>query len=111
MSELLDLHWDVFVTPGIPTVTSDLPPGTKQQMWSPIASTLICGKRDAVLVKRPYHRRAGGHPGGLGRGERQEPDNNLRYARPERQPFLRRQYSSTTISARPPLLRRRMSSR
>src|SRR6266702_8521802 len=50
MSELLDLNWDVFVTPGIPTVTSDLPPGTKQQMWSPISSTLIYGKRDAVLV-------------------------------------------------------------
>ena len=43
MSELLDLNWDVFVTPGIPTVTSDLPPGTKQQMWSPISSTLIYG--------------------------------------------------------------------
>src|SRR6266478_4432845 len=50
MSELLDLHWDVFVTPGIPMVTSDLPPGTKQGMWSPIASTLIYGKRYAVLV-------------------------------------------------------------
>src|SRR5260221_10065243 len=50
MSELLDLNWDVFVTPGIPTVTSNLPPGTKQQMWSPISSTLIYGKRDAVLV-------------------------------------------------------------
>src|SRR5437016_13735980 len=44
------LHWDVFVTPGIPTVTSDLPPGTTQQMWSPRASTLIYGKRDAILV-------------------------------------------------------------
>ena len=50
MSELLDLNWDVFVTPGIPMVTSDLPPGTTQGMWSPIASTLIYGKRDAVLV-------------------------------------------------------------
>jgi len=50
MSELLDLNWDVFVTPGIPTVTSDLPPGTKQQMWQPISSTLIYGKRDAILV-------------------------------------------------------------
>ena len=50
MSARLDLHWDVFVTPGIPTVTSDLPPGTTQQMWSPISSTLIYGKRDAVLV-------------------------------------------------------------
>src|SRR5712691_3309222 len=50
MSALLDLNWDVFVTPGIPTVTSDLPPGTTQQMWQPIASTLIYGKRDAILV-------------------------------------------------------------
>ena len=50
-SELL--NWDVFVTPGIPTVTSDLPPGTKQQMWSPISSTLIYGKRDAVRVDVP----------------------------------------------------------
>jgi glyoxylase-like metal-dependent hydrolase (beta-lactamase superfamily II) len=53
MSELLDLNWDVFVTPGIPTVTRDLPPGTTQQMWSPISSTLIYGKRDAVLVDAP----------------------------------------------------------
>src|SRR5712664_4550942 len=50
MSARLDLHWDVFVTPGIPTVTSDLPPGTTQPMWSPIASTFIDGKRDAILV-------------------------------------------------------------
>src|SRR6202047_4644117 len=44
------LNWDVFLTPGIPTVTSDLAPGTKQAMWSPISSTLIFGKRDSVLV-------------------------------------------------------------
>src|SRR5947209_14465358 len=48
MNELL--KWDVFVTPGIPVVISDPPPGTKQRMWSPISSTLIYGKRDAVLV-------------------------------------------------------------
>ncbi len=46
----MPLNRDVFVTPGIPVVTSDLPPGTKQEMWSPISSTLIYGKRDAVLV-------------------------------------------------------------
>jgi glyoxylase-like metal-dependent hydrolase (beta-lactamase superfamily II) len=54
MTELITrdmpLNRDVFVTPGIPVVTSDLPPGTKQEMWSPISSTLIHGKRDAVLV-------------------------------------------------------------
>ena len=53
MREHLDLNWDVFVTPGIPMVTSDLPPGTTQGMWSPIASTLISGTRDAVLVDAP----------------------------------------------------------
>jgi glyoxylase-like metal-dependent hydrolase (beta-lactamase superfamily II) len=44
------LRWEVFVTPGIPMVTSDLPPCVKQGMWSPISSTLIYGKRDAVPV-------------------------------------------------------------
>ena len=34
-----ELHWDVFVTPGIPYETLDLPPGTQQRMWSPMAST------------------------------------------------------------------------
>ena len=43
------LKWEVFVTPGIPVVTSDLAPGSKQRLWSPISSTLIYGKRDAVL--------------------------------------------------------------
>jgi glyoxylase-like metal-dependent hydrolase (beta-lactamase superfamily II) len=44
------LKWDVLVTPGIPAVTNDLAPGTTQLMWSPISSTLISGRRDAVLV-------------------------------------------------------------
>src|ERR1700692_4045644 len=44
------LRWEVFVAPGIPTAATDLPPGTKQGMWSPISSTLIYGKQDAVLV-------------------------------------------------------------
>jgi glyoxylase-like metal-dependent hydrolase (beta-lactamase superfamily II) len=44
------LNWDVFVTPGIPITTSDMPPGIQQAMFQAIASTLIYGKRDAVLV-------------------------------------------------------------
>jgi hypothetical protein len=28
----IQLNWDVFVTFGIPMVTSDLPPGAKQEM-------------------------------------------------------------------------------
>jgi glyoxylase-like metal-dependent hydrolase (beta-lactamase superfamily II) len=44
------LKWDVSVTPGIPVVTSDLLPGRKERLWSPISSTLVYGNRDAVLV-------------------------------------------------------------
>jgi glyoxylase-like metal-dependent hydrolase (beta-lactamase superfamily II) len=44
------LTWDVFVTPGIPVVTNDLPPGAKQRLWSPMSATVISGERDAVLV-------------------------------------------------------------
>ena len=96
------LNRDVFVTPGILTVMSDLPPGTKQQMWSPISSTLIYGKRGAVPRRRPYHRRAGGRPGGLGRGERQEPDNDLCHPRPRRL-FLWHRSASGPLMSRPPM--------
>ena len=48
--DIQPLNWDVLVTPGIPIATSDLPPGMKQAMFQAIASTLIYGKRDAVLV-------------------------------------------------------------
>src|SRR5260370_1760429 len=44
------LNWEVFVTPGIPSVTTDLPPGAKQRFWPPMSSTLISGKHEAVLV-------------------------------------------------------------
>src|SRR5258706_8703592 len=47
------LSWDVFVTPSIPAITDDLPPGEKQRPWPPISSTLISGERDAVLVDTP----------------------------------------------------------
>ena len=44
------LRWEVFVTPSIPAITSDVPPGEKERPWPPISSTLIYGERDAVLV-------------------------------------------------------------
>ena len=44
------LHWDVFVTPGIPIVTHDMPPGVREPSFQAMASTLIYGVRDAVLV-------------------------------------------------------------
>ena len=48
--DITPLNWDMFVTPGIPIVTNDLPPGMKQATFQAITSTLIYGKRDAVLV-------------------------------------------------------------
>ena len=45
------LDWDVFVTPGIPIVTPDLPPGITQAFFQATAATLIYGERDAVLVE------------------------------------------------------------
>src|SRR5712691_954480 len=44
------LHWDVFVTPGLPIVTRDKPPGVRETFFQAMASTLIYGARDAVLV-------------------------------------------------------------
>jgi hypothetical protein len=44
------LSWDVFMTPGIPIVTSEMPLGVKEVYFQAMASTLICGMRDAVLV-------------------------------------------------------------
>src|ERR1700730_12056617 len=52
-TEKISLRWDVFLAPSIPAITSDLPPGEKQRPWPPISSTLISGKRDAVLVDTP----------------------------------------------------------
>lgn len=46
----LPLNWDVFMTPGIPIVTSEMPPGVKEVYFQAMASTLIYGMRDAVLV-------------------------------------------------------------
>src|SRR5579864_8673112 len=45
-----NLNWEVFVTPGIPIVSRDLPPGIKQEYFQAMASTLIYGDKDAVLV-------------------------------------------------------------
>src|SRR6266403_6160890 len=44
------LTWEVFVTPGIPIVTADRPPGVRETYFQAMASALIYGARDAVLV-------------------------------------------------------------
>jgi glyoxylase-like metal-dependent hydrolase (beta-lactamase superfamily II) len=48
--DMKNLNWEVFVTPGIPIVSRDLPPGIKQAYFQATASTLIYGDKDAVLV-------------------------------------------------------------
>jgi glyoxylase-like metal-dependent hydrolase (beta-lactamase superfamily II) len=44
------LNWEVFVTPGIPIVTRDRPAGVSETFFQAMASTLIYGITDAVLV-------------------------------------------------------------
>lgn len=44
------LKWEVFVTPGIPIVTPDRPTGVRETFFQAMASTLIYGVNDAVLV-------------------------------------------------------------
>ncbi len=46
----VQLKWQVFVTPGVPTVNDDFAPGETVRMWSPTSSILIYGERDAILV-------------------------------------------------------------
>ena len=46
----MSLRWDVFVTPGVPVVTRDKPPGIRETFFQATASTLIYGECDAVLV-------------------------------------------------------------
>jgi len=50
ISENALLDWDVFVTPGIRIVARDLPRGVREAYFQAMASTLIYGMRDAVLV-------------------------------------------------------------
>lgn len=44
------LQYDVYVTPGIPIVTPDRPPNVTETFFQAMASTLIHGEHDAVLV-------------------------------------------------------------
>ena len=49
-SQAEPLQWEVFVTPGIPIAQAERPQGVKQTYFQAMASTLIYGQRDAVLV-------------------------------------------------------------
>jgi glyoxylase-like metal-dependent hydrolase (beta-lactamase superfamily II) len=44
------LSWEVFVTPGIPIAQAERPEGMQATYFQPMASTLIYGENDAVLV-------------------------------------------------------------
>ena len=49
-SQAEPLKWEVFVTPGIPIAQAERPKGIKETCFQAMASTLIYGRRDAVLV-------------------------------------------------------------
>ena len=74
-----NLHWDVFVTPGIPIVTRDKPPGVRDTFFQATASTLIYGVRDAVLVDAFMTVKQANALADWVAGTRQEPDNHLHY--------------------------------
>ena len=40
-NQVATLTFDIDVADGVPVVTSDLPPGQKQRLWSPSSATLI----------------------------------------------------------------------
>jgi hypothetical protein len=44
------LTYQVYVAPIIAMAGKDVPPGQSRSTWSPISATLICGRKDAVLV-------------------------------------------------------------
>ena len=49
-SQAEPLKWEVFVTPGIPIAQAQRPEGVHETFFQAMASTLIYGTRDAVLV-------------------------------------------------------------
>ena len=50
VSQAEPLKWEVFMTPGIPIVQAERPKGVTETFFQAMASTLIYGQRDAVLV-------------------------------------------------------------
>jgi hypothetical protein len=71
------LNFDVFVTTSTPIATSDPSLGSKQAIFQAIASTLLYGMRDAVLVDAFMTVKQVDALLDLGCGKGQEHDNNL----------------------------------
>ena len=91
------LKWEVFITPGIPVVTSTPAPNTKETFWNPTSSILIYGKRDAILVDVPTTWQEAVTLTRWVRDSRQEPHNNL-YHSWTRRPLVRRFSVSRSLS-------------
>ena len=51
MTAALQVH--VHLSPSIPTAVTDLPPDLDVRVWSPIATTILTGAREAVVVDPP----------------------------------------------------------
>ena len=92
----IPLNWDVFVTPGMPVVTSDLPPGETAAVATDFVNT-YSWRAGCCPGRHPFYPGAGTRPGELGCGERQESDDDLRHTW-SRRSFPWRQYSSGAIS-------------
>ena len=60
MTDALQVH--VHVSPSIPTAVTDLPPDLDVRVWSPIATTILTGAREAVVVDPPLTNDAGPRP-------------------------------------------------
>ena len=93
------LSWKVFVTPGVATVSDDLPPGEAVRMWSPISSTLIYGERDAVLVDAPTTVEQAEALADWVVNSGKEPDDNICHSWSWR-PFLRHRHIAGPIPHR-----------
>ena len=52
-----DLGYEIFVAESIPQNTTQLLPIGDSPVWSPLSTTLIHGRTDAVLVDPPHTRR------------------------------------------------------
>jgi glyoxylase-like metal-dependent hydrolase (beta-lactamase superfamily II) len=53
-----DLDFQVRISPSVPEVGTEPVPHGFPAVSSPMSTTLICGKRDAVLIDPPWHRDA-----------------------------------------------------
>src|ERR1700746_2900735 len=93
------LNWEVFVTPGIPIITRDRPVGVRETFFQAMASTLIYGNKDAVLVDAYLTTKQANCLADWVAFQRQESNNHLHYPRSWR-PLVWSWHTSRSIPER-----------